>query len=93
MTRTSDGASCILYASDGEGPIGWVQTAADDFSAVGGSSLLPVNTWSHLALTYNGSRPGGRPARPRPMTASPTPNRLPRGDTAQDGAARVTPPE
>ncbi|MEU6428664.1 LamG-like jellyroll fold domain-containing protein [Microbispora sp. NPDC046973] len=52
---STEGVSYTLYASNGAGPAGWVQTSPEDFSTVSGTSPLPVNTWSHLALTYDGT--------------------------------------
>ncbi|GII81382.1 hypothetical protein Sru01_63640 [Sphaerisporangium rufum] len=50
------GASYSLYAGNGDSvPSGWVQTGPEDPSTVSGTSPLPVNAWSHLALTYDGT--------------------------------------
>jgi hypothetical protein len=50
------GLAYALYATDGASrkPAGYVASGAGDLSAVG-PSVLPANTWSHLAVTYNGS--------------------------------------
>ncbi|MCA2224220.1 LamG-like jellyroll fold domain-containing protein [Nonomuraea aurantiaca] len=43
-----------LYASNGSTPMGLLATD-DAFSSVPGSGSLPVDTWSHLAVTYDGA--------------------------------------
>lgn len=50
------GRAYALYATDGASrpPAGYVAVGTNERSAVG-SSVLPANTWSHLAVTYNGS--------------------------------------
>ncbi|MFG6200459.1 LamG-like jellyroll fold domain-containing protein [Nonomuraea sp. JJY05] len=58
MTKelSNDGASYALYAANGGGvPSGWVQTGPETPSTADGTSPLPVNSWSHLALTYDGT--------------------------------------
>ncbi|QYC45144.1 Chitinase A1 precursor [Nonomuraea coxensis DSM 45129] len=53
---SADGASYALYAANGSTlPSGWVQTAPETSTTAEGLSPLPVNTWSHLALTYDGA--------------------------------------
>ncbi|MEU7833686.1 LamG-like jellyroll fold domain-containing protein [Nonomuraea sp. NPDC049129] len=54
MKELDEGGAYGLYASNGTGPAGWLQTA-DDEGGVAGNSLLPLNQWSHLAVTYDGS--------------------------------------
>ncbi|MEU4403034.1 LamG-like jellyroll fold domain-containing protein [Streptosporangium sp. NPDC023963] len=49
------GASYGLYASNGIAPSGWFQTNAEDVTRVDGPSALPVNTWNHVAVTYDGT--------------------------------------
>ncbi|MGA4990008.1 LamG domain-containing protein [Nonomuraea bangladeshensis] len=50
----SEGLSYGLYAStDGSVPTGWAQTSADSWTTADGTSPLAVNTWSHLAVTYD----------------------------------------
>lgn len=53
--RGTTGLTYSLYAADGAGrpPAGYVYRNGDQ-SAVG-ASALPLNTWSHLAVTYNAS--------------------------------------
>lgn len=52
----ADGASYALYAANGGAvPSGWVQTDPATDSTADGTSPLPVNNWSHLALTYDGA--------------------------------------
>jgi len=53
--ETIDNLSYGLHASDGSTPLGWVTTQGVP-KEVGGTSRLRVNTWSHLAVTYDGSR-------------------------------------
>jgi hypothetical protein len=52
------GLSYALYANNAEQgpgvPTGWVQTRAGYDLGASGTSLLPLNTWSHLATTYDG---------------------------------------
>jgi hypothetical protein len=52
------GLSYALYANNAEQgpgvPTGWVQTQAGYDLGAGGTSLLPLHTWSHLATTYDG---------------------------------------
>ncbi|MFC5815146.1 LamG-like jellyroll fold domain-containing protein [Nonomuraea harbinensis] len=50
------GASYLLYASDGTAPTIWAQTDPDSETIANGRSALPVNAWSHLAATYDGTR-------------------------------------
>ncbi|MGW4963212.1 LamG-like jellyroll fold domain-containing protein [Nonomuraea sp. NPDC004186] len=53
---SAGGASYALYAANGSAlPSGWVQTAPETPTTAEGLSPLPVNTWSHLALTYDGA--------------------------------------
>ncbi|MEV4896727.1 Ig-like domain-containing protein, partial [Nonomuraea sp. NPDC055795] len=52
----ADGASYALYAGNGSAvPSGWVQTAPETPLTANATSSLPVSTWSHLALTYDGA--------------------------------------
>src|SRR5262249_4524322 len=50
------GLAYALYAFDGAGkpPAGYINRSGTDVKAAG-TSVLPLNTWSHLAVTYNGS--------------------------------------
>ncbi|MFC4006137.1 LamG-like jellyroll fold domain-containing protein [Nonomuraea purpurea] len=51
-----EGASYALYAANGDAlPSGWVQTDPVTPLTAEGTSPLPVNSWSHLALTYDGA--------------------------------------
>ncbi|MFG1617883.1 LamG-like jellyroll fold domain-containing protein [Nonomuraea wenchangensis] len=53
---SASGASYALYAANGgRVPSGWVQTDPDTPGIADGLSPLPVNSWSHLALTYDGA--------------------------------------
>src|SRR5690242_3250075 len=48
--------SYLLYARDGEGkPEGQVFDGKEGWSVPKGSEPLPLNTWSHLALVFDGS--------------------------------------
>ncbi|MEU7744696.1 LamG-like jellyroll fold domain-containing protein [Nonomuraea sp. NPDC049158] len=51
---TLDDLGYGLYASNGSTPMGLL-TIGDDLESVPGSGSLPVNTWSHLAVTYDGT--------------------------------------
>ncbi|MGW5154836.1 LamG-like jellyroll fold domain-containing protein [Nonomuraea wenchangensis] len=53
---SASGASYALYAANGGTvPSGWVQTDPESSATADGLSPLPVNGWSHLALTYDGA--------------------------------------
>ncbi|MEV4285413.1 LamG-like jellyroll fold domain-containing protein [Nonomuraea bangladeshensis] len=52
--ENTNGHSYGLYASYGGNPLGWLENATTSKSVVG-DDPLPVNQWSHLAVTYNGS--------------------------------------
>jgi hypothetical protein len=54
--RGTTGLAYGLYANDGANkpPAGYINRSGTD-KEVAGSSLLPLNTWSHLAVTYDGS--------------------------------------
>ncbi|MDA0642563.1 MULTISPECIES: LamG-like jellyroll fold domain-containing protein [Nonomuraea] len=54
LKEHSWGGSYGLYASTGTGPAGWLETD-DDAGGSASSNLLPLNQWSHLAVTYNGN--------------------------------------
>ncbi len=49
------GLAYALYAHDeAPRPAGYLNTGSADLSAIG-SSALPLNAWSHLAMTYDGA--------------------------------------
>lgn len=50
------GLAYALYAADGAGhpPAGYIDRAGADVDAAG-TSALPLNAWSHLAVTYDGA--------------------------------------
>src|SRR5262249_4568408 len=54
--RGTTGLAYALYANDGpnQPPAGYINRAGTDVEAAG-TSVLPLNTWSHLAVTYDGS--------------------------------------
>ncbi|MFG1943430.1 LamG-like jellyroll fold domain-containing protein [Nonomuraea sp. NPDC048826] len=52
---TFDDLSYALYASSGFTPTGWLTTENEPVR-VDGTDSLPVNTWRHLAVTYDGSK-------------------------------------
>ncbi|MFI0417728.1 LamG-like jellyroll fold domain-containing protein [Spongiactinospora sp. 9N601] len=52
---SEEALSYTLYASNSTVPSGWVQTDPETPTTVNGASPLPVSTWSHVALTYDGS--------------------------------------
>jgi hypothetical protein len=54
LKQTATGLTYALYANgDTNRPNGYVHTNID--IGVNGTVQLPLNTWTHLALTYNGS--------------------------------------
>jgi hypothetical protein len=55
LKEQTGGLSYALYGSDNTGrpPAGYIRRTSDIGSA--GSSALPLNTWSHLAATYDGA--------------------------------------
>jgi hypothetical protein len=54
--RGTTGLAYSLYAADGAAkpPAGYIDKSGTDYNATG-TSVLPLNTWTHLATTYNGS--------------------------------------
>ncbi|MDI2128180.1 LamG-like jellyroll fold domain-containing protein [Yinghuangia seranimata] len=52
--RGTDGLSYGLYASGDDRAAGYVRIGATDES-IGATANLPVNTWSHIAVTYDGA--------------------------------------
>jgi hypothetical protein len=52
------GLSYALYANNAESgpgvPTGWVQTQAGYDLGASGTSIVPLNNWTHLATTYDG---------------------------------------
>jgi hypothetical protein len=54
--RGTNGLAYALYAADGSNkpPAGYINRNGPDMKAVG-TSLLSLNTWTHLAATYDGS--------------------------------------
>ncbi|MFB9964331.1 LamG-like jellyroll fold domain-containing protein [Sinosporangium siamense] len=51
---SSNGASYVLYGSNGTGPSGWFQSGGQS-SQISGPEPLAVDTWSHVAVTYDGT--------------------------------------
>ncbi|WP_188197706.1 LamG-like jellyroll fold domain-containing protein [Nonomuraea sp. SYSU D8015] len=49
-----DESSYGLWASNGTGPAGGIFTERD-YGRPAGTTRLPLNTWSHLAVTYDGT--------------------------------------
>ncbi|MEU8390687.1 LamG-like jellyroll fold domain-containing protein [Micromonospora sp. NPDC048843] len=49
---TGEGASYVLYGSNGEAPSGWLQRGGQPYQVSGGTPLA-VNAWSHLTVTYD----------------------------------------
>ncbi|HEX4814955.1 MAG TPA: LamG-like jellyroll fold domain-containing protein [Nonomuraea sp.] len=52
---SDEAMSYTLYASNGSAPSGWVQTDPVTSWTVRGTSPLPVGTWSHVAVSYDGA--------------------------------------
>ncbi|MER7618549.1 LamG domain-containing protein, partial [Nonomuraea wenchangensis] len=70
-----EGLAYGLYASaEGSLPTGWAQTSASSWTTAYGGSPLAVNTWSHLAVTYDNTAlrlfVNGRQVTQTPMTGS-----------------------
>ena len=53
LKERPSGLSYALYAHDTARPSAYINTGGSDVSA-DGSASLPVNTWSHVAATYDG---------------------------------------
>jgi chitodextrinase len=54
LKEAPSGLSYALYAHDTARPAAYVNTGGGDVSA-DGAQALPVNTWSHIAATYDGA--------------------------------------
>ena len=55
MKETANGLAYALYAHDNAPrPAGYINVAGTDLAAIG-TAQLPLNTWTHLALTYDGT--------------------------------------
>src|SRR5262245_12200650 len=54
MKETATGLAYALYAHDGARPAAYIHVGSTDIDVTGATSL-PLNTWSHLAATYDGS--------------------------------------
>jgi PKD repeat protein len=52
--ETGSGVYYLYANSDTNQPAGIVETSNNDELVASGKSQLPVNTWTHLAVTYNG---------------------------------------
>ncbi|MFD1933365.1 MULTISPECIES: LamG-like jellyroll fold domain-containing protein [Nonomuraea] len=56
MKDHTAGSAYGLYASNGEKPSAWMLSGgASEHHIVNGGSTLPLNSWSHLAVTYDGA--------------------------------------
>src|SRR5262249_33613982 len=57
LKERPSGLSYALYASDGAAkpPAGYVNRSRTDYFARPRAAVLPLNTWSHLAATYDGT--------------------------------------
>ncbi|MEV6983251.1 LamG-like jellyroll fold domain-containing protein [Sphaerisporangium sp. NPDC051017] len=56
MKEFSGGLSYALYASNGAQPNGWAVNTSGTEGEVNAPQDLPSNTWSHLALSYDGTK-------------------------------------
>ncbi|MEV6982580.1 LamG-like jellyroll fold domain-containing protein, partial [Sphaerisporangium sp. NPDC051017] len=56
LKEFSGGLSYALYASNGTQPNGWAVNTDGTEGSVDSTEDIPLNTWSHLALTYDGSK-------------------------------------
>ncbi|GII62115.1 hypothetical protein Skr01_22000 [Sphaerisporangium krabiense] len=56
MKEFNGGLSYALYASNGSQPNGWAVNTGGTEGSVDSSQNIPTGTWSHLALTYDGSK-------------------------------------
>jgi concanavalin A-like lectin/glucanase superfamily protein len=54
MKETTTGLAYALYASDGAVPTGSMSRAGVDYHAQG-TAALALNTWTHVAVTYDGA--------------------------------------
>jgi hypothetical protein len=56
LKQRTNGLAYALYAFDGDSrpPAGYINKSSTDYSAAG-LTILPLNAWSHLAATYDGS--------------------------------------
>jgi hypothetical protein len=56
IKERTGGLAYALYATDGAAkpPAGYIDKTGTDYNATAGS-LLPLNTWTHLAVTYDGT--------------------------------------
>ncbi|MFC6086848.1 LamG-like jellyroll fold domain-containing protein [Sphaerisporangium aureirubrum] len=52
----SGGLSYALYASDGTVPNAWAVNTSGTEGAVASADGLPLDTWSHIATTYDGTK-------------------------------------
>jgi hypothetical protein len=53
LKETAGDLAYALYASDGTRPVGIAYAATKAYSS--GTAALPLNTWTHLAATYDGA--------------------------------------
>ncbi|WP_181871399.1 LamG-like jellyroll fold domain-containing protein [Sphaerisporangium album] len=56
LKEFSGGLSYGLYASNGSQPNGWAVNTDGTEGYVNSTEDIPLDTWSHLALTYDGSK-------------------------------------
>lgn len=54
MKETAGGLAYALYAHDGAGPAAYFSSGGSDIGEAG-TSTLALNTWTHVATTYEGT--------------------------------------
>ncbi len=55
MKETVVGAAYYLYSAPGDVAMGGGGFPAGNYREIGGGAVLPLNTWTHLATTYDGA--------------------------------------